>query len=133
MIEPNKIIRGDCVKILSNVSDPFADHPCQMPEAVLERIVNVSSNPGDLVLDPFSGSGTTMVVAAQLEREYFGLDISEDCVANAVQQIEDTLAGKRKTTEISENPIEKRAGRKVGGKRETTKKTATDTQTPALF
>ncbi|MCD4823944.1 MAG: site-specific DNA-methyltransferase, partial [Phycisphaerae bacterium] len=35
-------------------------HPCQMPEAVLERIVKVSSNPGDLVIDPFSGSGTTL-------------------------------------------------------------------------
>ena len=37
-------------------------HPCQMPERVLERIIKVSSNPGDLVVDPFVGSGTTAVV-----------------------------------------------------------------------
>ncbi|HDY65001.1 MAG TPA: site-specific DNA-methyltransferase [Phycisphaerae bacterium] len=108
-------------------------HPCQMPEAVLERIVKVSSSPGDLVLDPFSGSGTTLAVAARLGREYFGIDISEDYVANAAQRIKDTLIGKRKTTEIAENPIEKRAGRKVGGKRKTAKKVAAGAQKPTLF
>ena len=35
-------------------------HPCQMPEGVLERIIRVASNPGDVVLDPFAGSGTTL-------------------------------------------------------------------------
>jgi site-specific DNA-methyltransferase (adenine-specific) len=91
-------------------------HPCQMPEAVLERIVKVSSNPGDLVVDPFSGSGTTLVVAARLERRYLGIDISPDYVKNATRRIEDTLAGQRKTTDISENPILKRPGRTVGRK-----------------
>src|SRR5690242_8636834 len=39
------------------------DHPCQMPEALLERIIRVSSNEGELVMDPFAGSGTTLAVA----------------------------------------------------------------------
>jgi site-specific DNA-methyltransferase (adenine-specific) len=53
-------------------------HPCQMPEAVLERIIRVSSNPGDLVLDPFAGSGTTLAVAKRLGRRYLGIELSED-------------------------------------------------------
>src|SRR4029079_6727916 len=53
-------------------------HPCQMPEAVLERIIRVSSNPGDVVLDPFAGSGTTLAVAKRLGRKYFGSELSEE-------------------------------------------------------
>jgi site-specific DNA-methyltransferase (adenine-specific) len=52
------------------------DHPCQMPEALLERIVRVSSNPRDLVLDPFAGSGTTLSVAKRLRRSYLGMEMS---------------------------------------------------------
>ena len=62
-------------------------HPCQMPELLLARIVAVSSNPGDLVLDPFSGSGTTAAVACQLERRYAGIDISDNYVTNAIARI----------------------------------------------
>lgn len=53
------------------------EHPCQMPEAVLDRIIRVSSNPGDLVLDPFAGSGTTLAVAEKLGRRSRGFEISE--------------------------------------------------------
>ena len=53
-------------------------HPCQMPEAVLERIVRVSSNPGDLVLDPFAGSGTTLAVSKRLGRHYLGVELSPE-------------------------------------------------------
>jgi len=61
------------------------DHPCQMPEAVLERIVKVSSNPGDLVIDPFAGSGTTLAVAKRLNRKFLGIELSED-YADAVRE-----------------------------------------------
>lgn len=53
------------------------EHPCQMPQALLERIVRVASNPGDLVFDPFSGSGTTLAAAKKLGRDYLGCEISE--------------------------------------------------------
>src|SRR5437764_703698 len=53
-------------------------HPCQIPEAVLERIVRASSNPGDLVLDPFAGSGTTLAVAKRLGRRFLGVELSAD-------------------------------------------------------
>lgn len=65
----------------SRVAGTFKErtsHPCQMPEAVLERILKVSSNPGDLVLDPFAGSGTTCAVALKLGRRTWGIELSED-------------------------------------------------------
>jgi site-specific DNA-methyltransferase (adenine-specific) len=51
-------------------------HPCQMPQALLERIVRVASNPGDIVLDPFAGSGTTLAAAKKLGRNYCGIELS---------------------------------------------------------
>jgi DNA modification methylase len=57
-------------------------HPCQMPESLLKRIIAASSNPGDLVLDPFIGSGTTAAAAVQLDRDYMGIDISKQYVVN---------------------------------------------------
>ena len=87
-------------------------HPCHMPERLLERIVQASSDPGQLVLDPFSGSGTTCVVAARLGRQYLGLDISQQYVTESTKRIADTLAGRRQTTEIAENPEQLRAERR---------------------
>jgi site-specific DNA-methyltransferase (adenine-specific) len=63
------------------------EHPCQMPEAVLERIVRVSSNPGDLVLDPFAGSGTTLVVARRLGRRYLGIELSAEYAERIRQRL----------------------------------------------
>lgn len=60
-------------------------HPCQMPEAVLERIIRVSTNPGDVVLDPFAGSGTTLAAAKRLGRQYLGVELSPD-YADAVRE-----------------------------------------------
>lgn len=51
-------------------------HPCQMPEVVLERVIRACSNPGDLVLDPFAGSGTTLAVAKRLGRRWCGIELS---------------------------------------------------------
>lgn len=53
-------------------------HPCQMPEGVLERIIRVASNPGEVVIDPFAGSGTTLAVAKKLGRSYLGCELSEE-------------------------------------------------------
>jgi site-specific DNA-methyltransferase (adenine-specific) len=62
-------------------------HPCQMPEAVLERIVRVSSSPGDLVLDPFAGSGTTLAVAHRLGRRYLGIELSAEYASRIRQRL----------------------------------------------
>ncbi|UCG59863.1 MAG: site-specific DNA-methyltransferase [Phycisphaerales bacterium] len=63
------------------------DFPCQMPESLLARIIRVSSNEGDWVLDPFSGSGTTAVVAHKLNRTYTGIEISEKYVEESGRRI----------------------------------------------
>jgi 2-polyprenyl-3-methyl-5-hydroxy-6-metoxy-1,4-benzoquinol methylase len=55
-------------------------YPTQKPEALLERILRASSREGDLVLDPFCGSGTTLVVAARLGRRWIGIDSSAAAV-----------------------------------------------------
>ncbi|MDR0704583.1 MAG: site-specific DNA-methyltransferase [Planctomycetaceae bacterium] len=53
-------------------------HGCQMPEAILERIITVSSHPNEKVLDPFLGSGTTVVVAQKLDRQFLGFELSKE-------------------------------------------------------
>ncbi len=62
-------------------------HPCQMPEALLERIVKVSSSPGELVFDPFVGSGTSLVIARKLDRKVLGFEISEEYAARAGERL----------------------------------------------
>ena len=57
------------------------EHPTQKPEALLERIIRASSNPGDLVVDPFVGSGTTCRVAKVLGRDWVGIELNPDYVA----------------------------------------------------
>jgi site-specific DNA-methyltransferase (adenine-specific) len=64
------------------------EHPCQMPEAVLERIIAVSSSPGELVLDPFAGSGTTLAVAKRLDRRYLGIELSAEYAERIQRRLE---------------------------------------------
>ncbi len=73
-------------------------HGCQMPEQLLARIIRVSSNPRDLVLDPFSGSGTTLCVAKKLGRQWLGFELSNEYVTYIQQrlrktQVDDPLDG----------------------------------------
>lgn len=53
-------------------------HPTQKPEALLYRVISASTNPGDLVLDPFFGSGTTGAVAKRLNRHWIGIESNSD-------------------------------------------------------
>lgn len=62
-------------------------HPCQLPESLLSRIIKLSSNEGDLVFDPFSGSGTTLAVAHKLRRQWLGCELSEQYAAKATERI----------------------------------------------
>jgi hypothetical protein len=59
-----------------NLSYEYCGYPTQKPEALLEKIILASRNKGDIVLDPFAGSGTTLVVAQKLERKWIGIDVS---------------------------------------------------------
>ncbi|MFO0810018.1 MAG: site-specific DNA-methyltransferase [Gemmataceae bacterium] len=68
-------------------------HGCQMPEQLLGRIIRVSSNPGDLILDPFGGSGTTLVTAKKLGRQWIGFELSENYAAQAQARLDATTVG----------------------------------------
>jgi site-specific DNA-methyltransferase (adenine-specific) len=68
-------------------------HGCQMPEQLLGRIIRCSSNPGDLVVDPFVGSGTTLVVAKKLGRACLGFEISPTYAARAMERLDRAREG----------------------------------------
>lgn len=63
------------------------DYPTQKPEALLERIIKVSSNPGDLVFDCFMGSGTTQAVAMKLGRRFIGADINLGAIDTTLKRL----------------------------------------------
>jgi site-specific DNA-methyltransferase (adenine-specific) len=73
---------------LKGASKEKAGHPSQKPEALIERIVLSSSQPGDVVLDPFLGSGTTAVVAKHLKRKWIGIEKNVDYVALAKARLQ---------------------------------------------
>lgn len=72
----------DDVWTISRVAGTFnervKDFPCQMPVKLLERVIRTSSNPGEIVLDPFCGTGTTPYVARLLGRKYIAIELSPE-------------------------------------------------------
>ena len=68
--------------------DEYEKHPTQKPVALLERIIRASSNPGDLVLDPFAGTFTTSFVAKKLGRQSIGIEIEEDYVKIGLRRLQ---------------------------------------------
>lgn len=69
------------------VSSEYLGYPTQKPEALLERIIKASSNPGDLVFDCFMGSGTTQAVAMKLGRRFIGADINLGAVQTTTKRL----------------------------------------------
>ncbi len=65
----------------------YEEHPTQKPEALLERIIKASSNVGDVVLDPFSGSFTTCAVAQKLGRKCLGIEAQEDYIKIGLRRL----------------------------------------------
>jgi hypothetical protein len=66
-------------------------YPTQKPVALLERIISSSSNPGDVVLDPFCGCGTALIAAQKLERKWIGVDITYLAIAVMRARLKDTF------------------------------------------
>ncbi|MDO8682833.1 MAG: DNA methyltransferase [Armatimonadota bacterium] len=64
------------IRPIHNLSDERMGYPTQKPLALLERIINASSNPGDIVFDPFCGCGTAVVAAEKLGRRWIGIDVT---------------------------------------------------------
>jgi site-specific DNA-methyltransferase (adenine-specific) len=99
-------------------------HGCQMPEQLLGRIIRASSNPDDLVIDPFSGSGTTLAVASKLGRRYLGCELSPQYAARIRERLSAARPGD--PLDGAPEPLKSvpatRDGRRVG-KRRSAKKT----------
>lgn len=82
-------------------------YPTQKPEALLERIINASSNEGDVVLDPFCGCGTTINVAERLKRRWIGIDITHLAVALIQSRLRDTFGTELSGYKVHGTPQDK--------------------------
>jgi site-specific DNA-methyltransferase (adenine-specific) len=82
--------------------DEYENHPTQKPVALLERIIKASSNVGDTVLDPFSGTFTTSFVAKQLDRKSIGIELQEEYVKIGLRRLRlaDEYRGEKLQKEI---------------------------------
>jgi DNA modification methylase len=77
------------ISLVSGNSLERTEHPAQYPEELIERIIKAGTNTGDLVLDPFMGSGTTAVVAKKLGRKYVGYETETDFIKIAEKRLKD--------------------------------------------
>ncbi len=78
----------------TDISIPFwsmpenTDHPTQKPEKLLAKLILASSNSGDVIFDPFAGSGTTTVVAKKLNRKFYAIELDEEYALLAMKRLE---------------------------------------------
>ena len=90
--EPTKgVPMGDVweIGVIAPISRERTGYPSQKPEALLERLVTALSDPGEIVLDPYMGSGTTLAVAARLGRPFLGVDQSDVAFDVARRRLEE--------------------------------------------
>ena len=81
-------------------------YPTQKPEALLERIINASSNPGDVVPDPLCGCGTTVAAAQKLGRRWIGIDITHLAIGLIKKRLADAHGeGIRETYDVIGEPV----------------------------
>jgi len=88
-------------RVQGNNTERRGYHDNQLPEAYLERVVLACSNPGDLVMDPFTGSGTTAVVARDYGRRYVGTEFSPENAASAMKRVQMGMVRKGKALQQS--------------------------------
>ncbi|MBN2209102.1 MAG: restriction endonuclease [Candidatus Coatesbacteria bacterium] len=94
------------IRPIHNLARERMGYPTQKPETLLERAISASSNPGDVVLDPFCGCGTTVSVAQRLNRRWIGIDITHLAVTLIKHRLQDAFGEEiRKTYEIVGEPV----------------------------
>lgn len=87
-------------RVCGTFKERLGKHPCQMPESLLERIIHVSSNEGDIVLDPFGGTGTTAAVAKKLRRHFVTMEISEEYYNLILKRLDGKVAEIKRNVKI---------------------------------
>ena len=90
-------------RVCGTFKERMGFHGCQMPEQLLARIIRACSNDGELVFDPFAGSGTTLAVAKKLGRSYLGYEISKQYVQGAGRRLKAIQPGDE--LDGAENPL----------------------------
>jgi len=95
----------DDIEMVSSRSRERLGFPTQKPEDLLERILNTSSNEGDVVLDPFCGCGTTITVAEKLKRKWIGIDVTHLAISLMRHRLKDAFGGRADFQVIGE-PID---------------------------
>ena len=111
--------------------DEYEEHPSQKPEALLSRIIEASSNPGDTILDPFAGTFTTCAVAERMKRKSIGIEMQKDYVSIGLRRLKiaiefqgktlkaPTKTFKRRKLSCIEGVIDRRTGLRAAGSRST--------------
>lgn len=93
--EKGAFFNGDpkiCSKLYSSITTPSKyGHPTEKPIDLLSKLIQVGSEKGDLILDPFAGSGTTIVAGLKLKRQALGFEIKEEYCKMAEKRIKDFL------------------------------------------
>jgi len=121
--EPLTDLWWDCHRLKHN--SRRVDHPCQLPPQLLRHLIALYSAQGEVVLDPFNGAGTTTLCAAEMERRYIGIELSEEYHKLAMER-HATLSrgedpfGKSNSVPVAKNSRVKRVAR---GKYDVPKKT----------
>lgn len=96
--KPNKQMRSVWEIPTTKASEKkFGKHPTQKPLELLRRIVLASTNKDDLILDPFTGSSTTGIMALELGRKFIGIDLEKEYLDLSIKRFEQVFAKKEKT------------------------------------
>ena len=90
------------ISLIQSSSSESLGYPTQKPVALLERIISASSNPGDIVLDPFCGCGTAIAAAQKLGRKWIGIDITHLAIGLIKRRMEDAFGDALKYQVIGE-------------------------------
>jgi hypothetical protein len=89
------------IRPIHNQSQELIGYPTQKPASLLERVISASTNPGDLVLDCFIGSGTTAVAAQNLGRRWIGCDINKGAIQTTAKRIQELMRAQAATASAS--------------------------------
>lgn len=82
------------IKAPGSAEKIYGKHPTQKPIELLDRIVKASTKTGDIVLDPFSGSGTTGIAAFRGDRQYIGIELEENYIRTSIKRLKDAFREK---------------------------------------
>ncbi|MFM6592299.1 MAG: DNA methyltransferase, partial [Dolichospermum sp.] len=91
-------------------------YPTQKPESLLERIIKASSNENDIILDAYSGCGTTVAVCQKLDRQWIGIDITYQSISLILKRLEDSFPGVLKTIKLHGIPKDIESARALANK-----------------